>query len=456
MSASLLIRGGRIVDPANGIDAVGDLLVRDGRVAAVDTSGGLSAPEGTPELDARGLVVAPGFVDLHCHLREPGFEEKETIATGTRAAARGGFTTVCCMPNTHPAIDTRATVEFILGQARAEGAVRVLPVGAVTIERAGRELVDMSELAEAGVVAFSDDGMPVADAHLMRSALAFSRVLGLPVMDHCEDQSLARGVMHEGRVATALGLGGNPAAAEDTMVARDVFLAELTGGHVHIAHLSTKGAVELVRQAKERGLAVTAEVTPHHLTLTDETIAGRKGLDGGRHDGLAAGNAYDSNAKVNPPLRSQDHVDALVAGLRDGVIDAIATDHAPHTVVDKLCEFDLAEFGISGFETALGSVLALVHDGRIGLPALVERLTWGPARIVDVGRTGIGTLGVGAPGDVVLFDLDQEWVVDAESFASKGKNTPLDGRRLKGQVVATVVGGSVAHAARDTVMAHGW
>ncbi|MEE9286366.1 MAG: dihydroorotase [Dehalococcoidia bacterium] len=454
MSGSVLIRGGRIIDPAQGVDAVGDLLVRDGRVAAVAPGGGLSAPERTPELDATGLVVTPGFIDLHCHLREPGYEEKETIATGTLAAARGGFTTVCCMPNTKPAIDTRATADFVLGKARHEAAVRVLPIGAVTVDRAGRELVEMGEMTEAGVVAFSDDGSPVADARLMRSALTYARTLGVPIINHCEEPGLSRsGVMHEGRVATFLGLGGVPAAAEDTMVARDIFLAELTGGHVHIAHVSTRGAVELVRQARERGLPVTAEVSPHHLLLTDEAVAGGA-LAEGRHDG-SSGTAYDTNAKVNPPLRSREHVDAVVAGLRDGVIEAIATDHAPHTVVDKLCEFDLAAFGISGLETALGSVLALVHDGRITLPALVERLTWGPARIIDGGRTGIGTLRAEAPGDVVLFDPDREWVVDAQAFASKGKNTPLDGRRLKGRVVTTIVGGSVVWAEGERVGAHG-
>ncbi len=444
MSAGILIRGGRVIDPAQGFDAVGDVLVQDGRIAAVK-AGRLSAPGGTPVLNAEGLVVAPGFIDLHSHLREPGFEHKETIATGTRAAARGGFTTICCMPNTSPAIDTRATLEFVLAKARREGVVRVLPVAAVTRERAGKALVEMGELAEAGAVAFSDDGSPVAEGAIMRSALSFTTMLSLPVIDHCEDPALAGGVMHEGRISSRLGLRGVPAAAEETMVARDIMLAELTGGRVHIAHLSTAGSVALVSRAKERGLHVTAEATPHHLTLTDEAVAI---VNNRREPGL--GWAYDTNAKVNPPLRSREHVEAVVQGLRDGVIDAIATDHAPHATEDKLCEFDRAASGISGFETALASVLTLVHEKRMDLPALIERLTAGPARVLESGRApaerlGIGTLRPGAPGDLVLFDPDREWTVDVQAFASRGKNSPLHGRRLKGKVIATIYGGAVVH-----------
>ena len=435
MSGSMLIRGGRIIDPGQGVDAVGDLLVLEGKVAEVGKgAGGLAAPEGTPVLEAQGLVVTPGFVDLHCHLREPGFEDKETIATGTRAAALGGFTTLCCMPNTEPAIDTRATVEFVLERARLEGAVRVLPVAAVTKGREGRQLVEMGELAGAGAVGFSDDGNPVADGKLMRNALTYSRPLGLPVMDHCEDPALSGGVMHEGKVATRLGLRGVPAAAEESMVARDILLAELTGGRAHIAHVSTAGAVELIRAAKEKGLPVTAEVTPHHLTLTHDWVAG----DGG-------GYPYDTNTKVNPPLRAAADVEALVEALRLGIIDAIATDHAPHTTVDKLCPYDEAAFGISCIETAFGSVMSLVHQGRLDLPTLVHRLTWGPARLIDRNGMGLGSLTVGAPGDVTIFDPGLEWQVDVERFSSKGKNSPLHGRRLKGKVMATVFGGALAY-----------
>ena len=447
MTAYLVIKGGRIIDPASGIDGTGDLLIADGRVAEVNMSGGLAGPEGTAVINASGMIVSPGFVDLHAHLREPGFEEKETIATGTLAAAYGGFTTICCMPNTNPAIDSQATVDFILAKAKAEGSARVLPVGAVSKGRAGRELAELGELAAAGCVGFSDDGSPVADAHLMRSALTYAKPLGLPIMDHCEDPALSGGVMHEGWVSTRLGLQGVPSAAEETMVARNIQLAELTGGHVHISHMSTAGSVEMVRQAKARGVRVTCEVTPHHLTLTDAWAAGgqsaivQAGILG---DGMRPMNAaYDTNTKVNPPLRSKENVAAMVQALADGVIDAIATDHAPHTVVDKLCEYDAAAFGISGFETALGSLMSLVHTRRIDIPTLIAHLTWGPAQIIDRQRTGLGTLRTDAPADVVIFDPNEEWVVDVDDFVSKGKNSPLHGQTLKGRIVTTVYGGRI-------------
>lgn len=442
MSDTLAIRGGRVINPANGLDAVADVLIADGRVAAVGPDAGKEAAQ---TIDARGLVVCPGFVDIHCHLREPGFEHKETIASGTLAAARGGFTTVCAMPNTEPPIDSAAAVEFVLRTARAQGAVRVLPIACVSKGRAGRELAELAELAEAGAVAFSDDGSPVADAHLMRRALEYASMLGLPVIDHCEDPSLsAAGVMHEGWVAARLGLRGVPAAAEEAMVARDIALAELAGSHVHIAHVSTAGSVELIRAAKARGLPVTAEVTPHHLALTHEAVL----LGPGESPG---GLAYDTNAKVNPPLRTPEDAAALLGGLLDGTIDCIATDHAPHAVEDKLCEFDAAAFGISGLETALGLCLSLVHDGRIDLPALIEKLTAGPARALCLDRRieGLGTLSPGAPGDVAVIDPEAEWTVEPERFASKGRNTPLAGRTLKGRVVATVYEGRVVWSSSD-------
>ncbi|MEE9285436.1 MAG: dihydroorotase, partial [Dehalococcoidia bacterium] len=358
MTGSLALRGGRVIDPANGIDAVADVLIVDGRVAAVGPDAGNDASEA---VDARGLVVSPGFVDIHCHLREPGFEQKETIATGTLAAARGGFTTVCAMPNTEPPIDTAAAVEFVLRTARAEGAVRVLPIACVTRNRAGSDLADLAELAEAGAIAFSDDGSPVADAHLMRRALEYASMLGLPVIDHCEERSLAEdGVMHEGWVATRLGLPGVPAAAEEMMVARDIALAELTGSRVHIAHVSTAGSVDLIRRAKARGLPLTAEVTPHHLCLTHEAVLGAAESPAGLAPSTGSGLAYDTDAKVNPPLRTPEDAAACLAGLLDGSIDCIATDHAPHAIEDKLCEFDRAAFGISGLETALALCLSLV------------------------------------------------------------------------------------------------
>ncbi len=435
LSASILIRGGRILDPARGVDSVGDVLVKDGRIAAV---GERIDGRGAQVIDAKGLVVCPGLVDIHCHLRDPGFEYKETIETGTRAAARGGFTTVCCMPNTQPPIDSRATVEYIQRTAAATASARVLPVGCVSKGRRGEELAEMGDLAEAGVVAFSDDGSPVANAELMRRALEYSRALGLPVSDHCQDPALAHnGVMHEGWVAARLGLRGEPAAAEETMVARDIALAELTGAHVHIAHVSAAGSVELIRQAKARGVHVTAEATPHHLRLTHELVMSSSSLP----DGLA----YDTNAKVAPPLRTADDVAACVEGLRDGTIDAIATDHAPHAPVDKLCEFDDAPFGMIGFETALALMLSLVHEGKIDLPMLLHRMTAGPAAAFGLerhdGLSGLGSLAAGAPGDMLVFDPNAEWTVDPERFASKGRNTPLAGRVLRGQVVATIFGG---------------
>jgi len=437
MKDSLAIRGGRIIDPAHGIDAVGDVLFVDGRIAAVGRDAGREAAQA---IDASGLMVCPGLVDIHCHLREPGFEHKETIATGSLAAARGGFTTVCAMPNTQPPVDTAANVEFVLRTA-AQGVVRVLPIGCVSAGRQGKELAELAELAEAGVVGFSDDGEPVADPRLMRSALEYASMLGLPVIDHCEDKGLsAGGVMHEGWVAARLGLPGIPAAAEEAMVARDIALAELTGSRLHLAHVSTAGSVELIRQAKRRGLPVTAEAAPHHLALMHEAVLMGVGE-------TAGGLAYDTNAKVNPPLRTHQDTEALVDGLLDGTIDAIATDHAPHAIEDKLCEFDQAAFGISGLETALALCLTLVHEGRISLPLLIEKLTIGPVRALGLDRRieGLGTLSTGAPGDVCLFDPEVQWIVEPERFASKGKNTPLAGRRLKGRVVTTVYCGRVVY-----------
>ena len=431
MTATLAVRGGRVIDPANGVDTVADVLIADGRIANVGPIAGKDASE---TIDASGLVVCPGFVDIHTHLREPGFEHKETIASGTLAAARGGFTTVCAMPNTEPPIDSAGMVEFVLRTAQTNGAVRVLPVACVTRGRAGRELADLAELAQAGAVAFSDDGAPVADPHLMRRALEYAGMLGLPVIDHCEDASLAAGgVMHEGWVSTRLGLRGAPSAAEETMVARDIALAEATGCHVHIAHVSTAGSVEIIRQAKTRGVPVTAEVTPHHLTLTHEAIIGSGETPGGL--------AYNTNGKVNPPLRMPSDIAACVEGLRDGTIDCIATDHAPHAIQDKLCEFDAAAFGISGLETALALALT-----ALSVEDAVHALTIGPVQALGLDRPieGLGTLSSGSPGDVTIIDPKAEWTVEPESFASKGKNTPLAGRTLKGQVVATISGGRVA------------
>ena len=447
MPEALLVRGARIVDPSAGLDQEGDLLVVGGRIHHVGSSvrdGDI--PPGCGVVSGVGLVACPGFIDLHAHFREPGYEHKETVATGSMAAARGGFTTVCCMPNPNPPMDSSSVVEYVLGKAREAGTVRVLPIGCVSKGRAGHELAEMWEMAQAGVVGFSDDGSPVADPNLMRQALTYSRGLGLPIINHCQDTGLSQGgVVNEGWLSHRLGLHGWPAAAEEVMVARDIALAELTGGRLHLAHLSAAGSVELVRRAKERGIPITAEVTPHHLTLDESWVLGHD------KDGPLAGSltllAYDTNGKVNPPLRTRRDQEALIGGLRDGVIDAIATDHAPHAITDKLVTFDDAEFGISGLETALGALLGLVRRGDISLEVLVERLTLGPQRVLGDGYKQLGTLRRGAPADVVLFDPDQEWLVRADEFASKGKNTPLEGVTLKGKVVATIAGGKLVYSA---------
>ncbi len=425
----LLIRGGHVIDPSQGIDEAGNLLIGEGKILWLDKGEATPPQPDYDVLPAEGLIVCPGFIDLHCHLREPGFEGKETIATGTRAAARGGFVTVCCMPNTNPPLDNQATIEYVKSKVAAEGVVRVLPIGCISRGRKGEELAPMSELASAGVIGYSDDGDPVLDFRLMRQALEQSRALGLPVIDHCEDKALTEGgVMNEGALAARLGLGGIPAAAEENMIARDLELAQQTGGRLHIAHVSTEGSVDLIRRAREKGIPVTAEVTPHHLTLTEEKV-----MHGG------------ANAKVNPPLRTGRDVQALVQGLKDGVIDVIVTDHAPHTEADKQCDFSRAAFGISVFETALGSLMSLVHDGHLNLGALISRLTCEPARIIGDRYGKLGTLSMGAPADVTIFDPDKEWVVDTRVFASKGRNTPLAGSVLKGRVMTTISQGKLVY-----------
>ena len=438
MSKAIFVRGARVLDPASGEDSVRNLFIRDGLIADAPDA----PPAGAVTLDGAGLVASPGFIDLHAHLREPGFEDKETIETGTAAAAAGGFTTVCAMPNTSPALDSAAVVEFIAQRAREAGPVRVLAFGAVSKGRNGLELTDMEELARAGVVGFTDDGSPVATGRLMQAALLYAGELGLPVMDHCEDHSITAGLgMHEGPVASRLGLAGYPSAGEESFIARDIALLGLVGGHFHAAHVSTAGGVEMIRAAKRRGLAVTAEVTPHHLTLTDERVLGAAG--GGVASPLTAA-AYDTQAKMSPPLRSAADRDALAAGLRDGTLDAVATDHAPHTFGDKAVPFDEAAVGVSGLETAFGSLMSLVHDGAIDLPTLVARLTVGPASVLGERFAGLASLAVGSPADVVLFDPNARWEVDASRFASKGKNTPLDGVTLRGKVKTTIAGGEIA------------
>jgi dihydroorotase len=405
------------------------LLISDSRISWLGRAE-IALPQPSYDiLDAQGLIVCPGFVDLHCHLRQPGFEDKETIATGSQAAARGGFTTICCMPNTNPPLDNPVTIDYVKSTAASEAVVRILPIGCISKGRKGEELAPMAELTSAGAVAFSDDGKPVLNSNLMRQALEHSCVLGLPIIDHSEDTSLTEGgLMNEGIISTRLGLRGIPAAAEEIMIARDLILAHLTGARLHIAHVSTEGSVDLIRRAKEKGIMVTAEVTPHHLTLTEERVIG-----------------YNTNAKVNPPLRTKQDTQALLQGLKEKVIDAIATDHAPHTEADKLVDFALAPFGISGFETALGSLLSLVHDGQLTLNTLISKLTCEPSKIIANKYGKLGSLEVGAPADVTIFDPDMEWMVDTKAFVSKGKNTPLAGSKLKGRVVATISQGRLVY-----------
>jgi len=424
MKNSLLIRDGRIIDPSQGIDEVGSLLITESKISWR----GMTPPQADYNvLHAEGLIVCPGFIDFHCHLRQPGFEEKETIATGTQAAARGGFTTICCMPNTNPPLDNQVAIEYVQIEAIKEDITRVLPIGCISRERKGEELADMAGLALAGVIGYSDDGDPVESPRLMHQALGYSRALGLPVIDHCEETTLREGgQMNEGALADKLGLQGISAAAEEIMVARDLVLAQLTGGHLHIAHVSTEGSVDLIRRAKEKGVKVTAEVTPHHLTLTEEAVSG-----------------YNTNAKVSPPLRTKQDNQALIQGLKENVIDIIATDHAPHTEADKQCQFALAAFGISGLETALGSLMRLVHDEQLPLTTLIAKLTCEPAKILKDNQ--LGTLKINAPADITIFDPKKEWIVDTNNFASKGKNTPLAGSVLKGKVMATIYEGKLVY-----------
>ena len=446
---SLLLTGGRVLDPANRFDAIADVLVVDGKIAAVGT--GLTAPAGTPAYDARGKVVAPGLIDLHVHLREPGQTAKENIATGTAAAARGGFTSVVCMPNTSPAIDSAGTVALIRERAAREGAVNVFVTGAITKGIAGEELAPIGGLKKAGVVAITDDGHCVQNNDLMRRACEYAKMFGLPLMDHCQDYSLVTdGVMHEGYWNVALGLRGWPAAGEEMIVARNVLLAELTGAHIHCQHLSAAGSVKLLRDAKKRGITISGEACPHHFTLTDAAVAGSEKFWANDGQSLAAAQgptlpqwpAYDTHFKMNPPLRSAADREAILEGLADGTIEVLCSDHAPHCGYEKEVEFDYAPFGITGLEVELAlSLMQLVHPGRLSLTDLVAKYTVNPARLLNLPK---GTLSVGADGDVTVFDPELPWVPIAADSASKSKNNPFFGWKLKGRAVATVVGGKIA------------
>ncbi len=427
----LLLKNGYVIDPSQGINTGKNLLVEDGRIVGLSSHSD-GVPDECEVFDATGLVVAPGFIDMHVHLREPGQEYKETIASGAAAAVAGGFTTVCAMPNTNPVNDNAAVTRFVIEQAERAGLASVFPIGAITKNSAGTELAEMAEMKDAGIIAVSDDGRPVPTAGMMRRAMEYARGFDLPVIDHCEDKSLARGgMMHEGHWSLVLGMRGMPAAAEEVDAERNCLLAELTGARLHLAHLSTRGAIDAVRRAKEKGLPVTCEVAPHHWTLTDEAVQN-----------------YDTNTKMSPPLRSPDHLEAIMAGLGDGTVDAIATDHAPHHADEKALEYDQAPFGIVGLETAVGLAMdRLVREGAISLERLVELCATNPARILRLEDRG--SLRAGTRADLTIIDPELTWTFDASRAKSKSRNTPFDGYTFRGGAVATIVAGRVVHLHPD-------
>lgn len=417
----VLIKNGRVIDPLNEVDGKMDVLINNGKIADMDKE--LEAGENVRVIDAKGKIVCPGFIDMHVHLRDPGYLYKEEIASGTRAAAAGGFTTVCCMPNTKPVVDNAAVAAYVRQIAARTGIINVLPIGAITREQKGEQLTEMADLIAAGCIAVSDDGKPVEKAEIMRNALEYAKMFDLPVLSHCEDLSLSRdGQMHEGYYSTIYGLKGIPAAAEEIMAERDIILARLTGGHVHICHISSQGTVDLIRKAKAEGIRVTCEVTPHHLTMTDEALG-----------------TYDANTKVNPPLRSAEHIQALLAGIKDGTIDCIATDHAPHELESKDCEFNLASFGISGLETAVPLIMSLL-DKEFDMYRMVQLFTAGPARVLGLNK---GSIGIGDIADITILDPDKIKTVAPDNFYSKGRNTPFGGRQLKGWPWMTIVNGKI-------------
>lgn len=418
----LLIKGGRIINPAEGMDTVGDILIENGKIAAI----GQNIDDGEAQvIDAAGLVVAPGLIDMHAHLREPGLEAKEDIASGTRAAAAGGFTTIACMPNTKPVVDSSIIVSGIIHRGQTEGVVNVKVIGALSKGLEGKELAEIGDMIQAGAVAISDDGGHLDSTSLLKTGLEYTGMFNRPVITHSEDEGLAgEGFMHEGAVSAMLGVKGRPSVAEDIAVARDIMLAEYTGSPLHIAHVSSKGAVKLIREAKERGVRVTAEATPHHLTLTDEEVR-----------------TFNTAFKVNPPLRSADHVEALIAGLQDGTIDTIATDHAPHAFEEKDVEFRYAPSGFAGLETALGVILTgLYHTGKLTLTQVIEKMSYAPAKLLGLAS---GVLKAGAPADITIIDTEYKWTVDCIKFYTRGKHSPFEGRNLRGKSLITIVNGSI-------------
>lgn len=420
----LLLKGARVIDPSRNLDAPMDVLVEDGKIAGCKP--GIKAPSGATVLDLAGMIVVPGLIDMHTHLREPGYEYRETVASGAAAAVAGGFTSIACMPNTRPVNDNRSVTEFILRKAAEANLANIYPIGAISMNSDGKQMTEFWDLREAGIVALSDDGNPVMDAALMRRAMEYADSLNLPVIQHCEDKNLsAGGLMNEGYPSTLLGLPGIPAIAEEIMVARDILIAEYTGTRIHFAHVSTVGSVRLIRDAKKRGLQVTAETAPHYFTLTDESLRD-----------------YDTNYKVSPPLRGKTDVSAVKEGLADGTLDAIACDHAPHGRTDKEVEFEYAANGISGLETSLGLSLSLVHEGVLSWPELIAKMSCNPARILNLPK---GTLAKGADADITVIHPELAWSVDAAAFRSLGKNSPFSGRKLKGRAVLTIVGGDIKY-----------
>jgi len=460
---ALLLSGGRVVDPANRLDASADLLIADGKIAAVGKDAAAKAPSDAERMDASGMIVCPGLIDLHVHLREPGQTAKENIASGTAAAARGGFTSLVCMPNTAPAIDSAGTVALIRDRAAQQGVVNVFVAGAITRNIAGEELAPIGSLKRAGVVAITDDGHCVQNNELMRRACEYAKMFDLPVMDHCQDYSLVTdGVMHEGYWSTTLGLRGWPAAGEEMIVARNILLAELTGAKIHCQHLSAAGSVALIREAKKRGVPISGEACPHHFVLTDAAVAGSNKF--WANDGkdfflnldprpltLPSWPAYDTNFKMNPPLRSARDREAILEGLSDGTIEILCSDHAPHCDYEKEVEFDYAPFGITGLETELAlSLMQLYHTKRLSLSELIAKYTIAPARLLNLKK---GTLSLGADADVTVFNPDAEWVFESSASASKSKNNPFHGWPLKGKAVATIVGGKKAYVEQNELAA---